>query len=297
MEATSHGLDQNRLACIDFEIGVLTNITHDHLDYHRTWENYALSKAKLFKKVRHSILNYDDRKSFRFLKNRAAGQITTYGIAAPAKINAKNFPLKLKIAGRHNLQNALAAAATTQILGISRQKIVSTLNNFSSPKGRMEKIDLGQNFKVIVDFAHTPNGLNHVLTTLKSQNSGRLIAVFGAAGERDSTKRPLMGKVADKDADVIILTAEDPRSEKVSDICDQIAQGIKAKTEGKNLFKIEDRQKAIEFAISLASQNDAVGLFGKGHEKSMCFGKKETPWNEFQVATQAVKRRLNAKAK
>ncbi|MDO8487583.1 MAG: UDP-N-acetylmuramoyl-L-alanyl-D-glutamate--2,6-diaminopimelate ligase [Candidatus Curtissbacteria bacterium] len=295
LETTSHGLDQNRLAYVHFEIGVLTNITHDHLDYHGTWENYAASKAKLFKNVAYSILNYDDHKSFSFLQNKAAGQVIPYGIKSGADINTKNFPLKLKIKGDYNLENALASAAATKALGVSKQKIVRALAKFSKVPGRMEEINLGQGFNVIVDFAHTPNALSQALRTLKPKRPGRLMAVFGAAGERDKLKRPIMGRVADENADIIILTAEDPRNEKVLDIASQIKKGIKNKTEGKSLFVIEDREKAIGYAINLAAKNDIVGIFGKGHEKSMCFGKKESPWDEFHVTATAIRRRVNGK--
>ncbi len=293
LETTSHGLDQNRLAQVRFEIGVLTNVTHDHLDYHGTWENYVASKAKLFKNVAYSVLNLDDHKSFSFLKNKVSGQIITYGIKEGADINIKNFPLKLKIKGDYNLENALAASATTQALGLPKRKIARALAKFSPVSGRMEGIDIGQDFRVIVDFAHTPNALSQALTTLKQQKPGRIIAVFGAAGERDKLKRPIMGSVADENADIIILTAEDPRSENALDIAREIKSGIKNKTEGKNLFIIEDRKTAIEYGVNLAAKNDVVGIFGKGHEKSMCFGKKETPWDEFQVVAKAVRRRIN----
>ncbi len=295
LETTSHGLDQNRLAQVNFQIGVLTNISHDHLDYHGTWENYAAAKAKLFKNVAFSILNFDDRKSFLFLKNRVSGQIITYAVKKSADINIKNFPIKLKIGGDYNLENALSAAATARALGIPKPKITRILAKFSLPKGRLQEVNMGQDFRVVVDFAHTPNALNRVLATLKSQTPKRLIVVFGAAGQRDKSKRKVMGKVADQNADVIILTAEDSRNENVVDICNQIASGIKNKTKGKNLFIVEERTNAINFAVSLAGENDTVGLFGKGHEKSMNFGKKETPWDEFKVASAAIRKKINDK--
>lgn len=161
----------------------------------------------------------------------------------------------------------------------------------------MEEIVIGQVFRIFVDFAHTPNGLEQALKTLRSavsgQQSARIIAVFGSAGERDQLKRTLMGQVADKFADVIILTAEDPRSENPLDICNQILKGIKSKKEGKDLHIITDRKEAINFAIAHAQKGDIVGIFGKGHEKSMTYGKKDTPWDEFKVTEEAIKKRLN----
>lgn len=295
LETTSHGLDQNRLAYVKFQMGVLTNITHDHFDYHRTWENYAKAKARLFKNVAASILNADDEKSFAFLKNKVGGQTVTYGKGDGTDINLKNFPLKLKIKGDFNRENALAAAAAAYTLGISRQKITSALSRFKQVKGRLEEVDIGQNFNVVVDFAHTPNALAQALKTLKSAQAGRLIAVFGAAGARDKIKRPMMGKVADESADVIILTSEDPRQEKFQAITGQILKGIKNKTSGKTLYVIEDRKTAIIMAIGMAQKGDTVGLFGKGHEKSMAFGKKEIAWDEFEAARSAIRKRLNEK--
>ncbi len=297
LETTSHGLNQNRLAYVNFEIGVLTNITHDHLDYHGTWGNYAASKAKLFKNVAYSILNLDDDKSFSFLQNKASGQIISYGIKNGADVNLKNFPLKLKIGGNYNLENALASATAALALGISKQKIARALAKFSHISGRMEEVNLRQNFRVVIDFAHTPNGLLQALKALKPQRPGRLIAVFGAAGQRDKTKRPIMGSVAAENANIIILTAEDPRNDSALDSARERKRGIKNKTEGKNLFVIEDREKAIGYAINLAVKNDTVGIFGKGHEKSMAYGLKETPWDEFKVAGSATRRRVNDKKK
>src|SRR3972149_898384 len=298
LEATSHGLDQNRLAFVKFKVAVITNISHEHLDYHKSWQSYAQAKAKLFKNVNFSILNADDR-SFDFLKSKVDGQAITYSLNSSADFNLKNFPLNLKIVGDYNLANALAAAVATSTLGINKSKIQKALNNFKGVLGRMEEINLGQNFKVIVDFAHTPNALERSLRTIKSQvpnPKSKLIAVFGAAGERDKTKRSLMGKTAAEGADISVLTAEDPRSEKVEDICDQIAKGLtsRGKKENKDFYQIYDRVKAIEFAVKLAQKDDIVALFGKSHEKSMTYGKKEYPWDEFKVVKKAIERRLNA---
>lgn len=293
LEATSHGLDQNRLAFVDFKIAAVTNITHEHLDYHKSWKGYANSKAKLFENVDFSALNQDD-KSYMFLKDRAGGQLITYGVDKTADINPTNYKFKLKILGGYNLSNALAAAAVCACLEIKKSIIIKALNNFSKITGRMEEINLEQDFRVFVDFAHTPNSLKQALMSLKSQllaENARLIAVFGSAGQRDRTKRPLMGKVAAEIADLIVLTAEDPRTEEVANICHQIERGFKNKKLGKDYFIISDRQEAIKFAINEAKENDIVGTFGKGHEKSMCFGNKEYPWDEFAAIKLAVEQK------
>ena len=299
LEVTSHGLDQNRIFGIDFNFAVLTNITHEHLDYHKSFENYLLAKARLFKGAEVSILNLDDPSFFK-IKKLVNGRIITYSINKKADFTPKKFPLELKILGDYNLSNALCAAALSTQIGISKKTITKTLNNFQGIKGRMEEIDSGQDFRVIIDFAHTPNALEQALKTLRSRVKGqgsRVIAVFGAAGERDRLKRPKMGEIAAKYADICVLTAEDPRGENVEDICEQIAQGLIkfGKKESKDFFKIYDRQKAIEFAVSLAQKNDIVAMFGKSHEKSMCFGKKEYPWDEFKTVERAIAKRANEK--
>ena len=299
LEATSHGLDQNRIFGIGFNFAVLTNITHEHLDYHKSFENYILAKARLFKYAKVSILNLDDPSFFK-IKKLANGKIITYSIAKKADFMPKKFPLKLKISGDYNLSNALCAGALATQIGISKKAITKTLNNFQGVKGRMEEVDLGQDYRVVVDFAHTPNGLKQVLKTLNSKRqtpSSKLIAVFGAAGERDTLKRPRMGKIAAKYADICILTAEDPRREKIEDICEQIVQGIlkSDKCESKDFFKIYDRREAIEFAVKLAKPGDIVVCLGKSHEKSMCFGTKEYPWDEFKAVERAIAKKANEK--
>lgn len=295
LEATSHGLDQNRLAFVDFEVGVITNITHEHLDYHGTWKKYAQAKSVLFKKTKYSILNKDEKKSFKFLRDKVNGEIVTYGRSYDAEANLKKFPVKLQISGSFNISNALAAAAACFALKIDTDSILTALSGFSGVIGRLEEIYMDQDFKVVIDFAHTPNGLKNALKSLQTQlesYNSKLIAVFGAAGERDKAKRELMGKAADRMADIIILTAEDPRSEKVDEICEQIASGISRKKEGDGYFIIPDRKDAIKFAIKFAKKSDIVAIFGKSHEKSMAVGNKEYPWDEYAVVKNAIKSRL-----
>ena len=296
MESTSHGLDQNRLAFVDFEVGTITNITHEHLDYHKTWENYVGAKAKLFRKSKTSILNADDQ-SLKVLKAISEGKVVTYGIKNRADFNLKNSQIKLQIPGQYNILNALAALAATVSLGIKKEKALSALKLFKGISGRMQNVDLGQNFKVYIDFAHTPGGLEQALKSLRlsigDSPSTKLTAVFGAAGERDKTKREKMGGVAANLADRVVLTSEDPRSEDPEEICKQIAEGMKSKKEGKDYHIIPDRQKAIEFAINSTGKDDIVGIFGKGHEKSMNIKGKELPWDEFEVTKKAIIKKLN----
>ncbi len=302
LEATSHGLDQHRVLGCNFSVGVLTNITHEHLDYHQTFEKYRKTKAKLFKKVKVAILNKDDS-SFSFIKNKIKGKVISYSISQPANLRVisrklsplgteftikeirKRIKLKTKLVGDYNISNILAAIAVTRSLGISWEIIQNAISNFKGIPGRMEVIDMGQNFTAIVDFAHTPNALEKVLKTLrKLKGKGRIIAVLGCAGKRDVLKRPIMGKIATKLANISIFTAEDPRCEKIEDIIGQIAKGAV-----KNNFLIEpDRQKAINLAIKTARADDIVILCGKGHEQSMAYGNQEIPWDDRKAAKKAL---------
>lgn len=294
IEATSHGLTQDRLLGCNFSIGVLTNITHEHLDYHQTFENYLTAKAKLFRNVEVAILNRDD-KHFNYLKQTAKkAKIVSYGIDKSADFTPRKFKFKTSLSGEYNQYNCLAAIAATSSLGIKNEVIKKALLSFKPVKGRLEEINEGQKFRVIIDFAHTPNSLKQVLKTFRRQlpsRQSKLIIVFGSAGLRDVEKRPLMGKVAARLTDLVVLTAEDPRTEDVDEIIDQIAEGCQkgGGIEEKTFFRIPDRQEAINFAIQkLAKNNDIVAICGKGHEKSMCFGRTEIPWSDQRAAKKAL---------
>ncbi|MGB9706666.1 MAG: Mur ligase family protein [Microgenomates group bacterium] len=311
LEATSHGLDQHRLWGVKFHLGVVTNVTHEHLDYHKTYENYLRAKAELFRGVKIAVLNRDD-KSFENLKLKIKNsKLITYGIRSRADFTPKSFPFETLLPGEYNQYNCLAAIAVSAALGIPPEKIRKAVASFRGVIGRMEEINEGQNFRVIVDFAHTPNGLENVLKTLNSQlvtrnqKTGKLIVVFGCAGLRDVAKRPMMGEIAAKLADIAVLTAEDPRTEDVNEIINQIAEGClkRGAKEGglskwvnwpnlkrKLFFRIADRREAIRFAIQkLAKRGDIVVICGKGHERSMCFGKTEYPWSDQKEARKALK--------
>ena len=295
LEVTSHALDQHRVAGLNFDVAVLTNITHEHLDYHKNIKNYIRSKAKLFKNAKTSILNYDDA-SYNHIKRFIPGRIFTYSLFQATDFNMRKVKLSIPLEGRFNLSNALAAMAVSELVGVPENVILRALSKFNGIPGRLERIDHGQRFKVYVDFAHTPNGISSSLTALKKKTKGRVIAVFGAAGKRDISKRPLMGQAASSVADVVILTAEDPRGEDVASIMSQIASGSKKAGGklGKNLFKIANRSEAIEYAIgTLAKSGDTVVLLGKGHEKSINMdGKRELPWSDQKEASRAILRKI-----
>ncbi len=292
LEVTSHGLDQYRTWGIKFDVGVITNITSEHLDYHKTWENYFLAKAKLIKNVGVAVLNHDEE-HFNRLSKLTKGKVVSFGMSKLADFNPRKFALNLKILGEFNILNAEAAAAVGVSLGIKSDDIKKTLNNFDNLAGRMEEIENNRGIKIVVDFAHTANALEQALKTLRKETKGKLISVFGAASERDTIKRPFMGEVAGKFADITILTIEDPRFEEPMKIIKEIAMGAKevGAAEEKNLFYEPDRQKAIDLAVSMAQKGDLVGIFGKGHEKTMNIKGIETAWSD----QEAVKRALNGR--
>jgi len=290
LEVTSHGLDQFRFFGIDFEIGILTNIAHEHLDYHGSFKNYRQAKLRLFQGSKTVILNKDDP-SFDFFKEKLlAKKLITYSLKSQADFTPKNFDFKTKLIGDYNRYNCLAAAAAAFSLGLKKETIKKAFLSFPGLPGRMEEISEGQNFKVIIDFAHTPQGLEQTLKALKKlkKKKGKLIVVFGCAGERDKQKRPMMGEIAGKLADLVVLTAEDPRTEKVRDICQQIALGCQ-KANCKSMV-IVDRTQAIEFAVSEAQKNDIVVICGKGHEKTICFGRTEYPWSDQEAAKKVLEK-------
>ncbi|OGH12163.1 MAG: hypothetical protein A2857_03245 [Candidatus Levybacteria bacterium RIFCSPHIGHO2_01_FULL_36_15] len=313
LETTSHAIDQYRIFGIKFSMAVLTNITHEHLDYHKTYENYVKTKSKLLESAKIAIVNRDDESYQHFdskfkiqnaklqLKNQ---KWVTYGMKENADINPDNFPFKTNLIGKFNKYNCLAAIAVCRELGINDDSIRKAILSFKAPIGRQEII-YNKDYIVMIDFAHTPNAFEEILPEARKIAKKRLIHVFGSAGLRDATKRPLMGKASAEYSDIIVLTAEDPRTESVEDINKQILEGIsnskflisnefsnpnlKIQKNKKYVFKIPDRKKAIEFAISIAQKGDLVICTGKSHEKSMNYGKGEESWDEFGVSRQAIK--------
>ena len=306
LEVTSHALDQFRTWGINFETAVVTNITHEHLDYHKTYEEYVRAKAKLFKNVEYGILNVDD-KSFEYLNNSPRTSLT-YGLTPNADIWAEEikedfktvdftahilnstFHIHLPLPGRFNVYNALAAICVGSIYKVPREAMQKGLQKVSAIPGRMEFIDEGQNFYAMVDFAHTPNALRALLSFLRPKISGKIIVVFGAAGERDSAKRPLMGLSADEFADLIILTREDNRSEYILEICKQIASGIQKKVRGRDYFVIPDRREALGFALKQARGGDLVVICGKGHEQSLNIDGAEIHWDDRTVMREELEK-------
>ncbi len=307
LEVTSHGLVQYRFWGVQFFVGVMTNVTEDHLLYHKTMDNYVKAKAKLFNNVKLSVLNVDDN-YFKYIENMITGKLITYG-NQKGDWNLNNFKFKLDLIGEFNRLNALAASIVANYIGVKKLNIKKYLAQFKGVRGRMQ-IMFNQKFKVVVDFAHTPDALGKALLALKRDlavkriKQGRLISIFGCAGERDINRRK-MGKVSAQLADITIITAEDPRTEGVNKISNEIAnwaekggakEVIKSKFNKSNIenqhiyIKIPDRQMAIDWAISIAQTGDIIGIFGKGHERSMCFNTTEFPWTDQDAVIKSLKK-------
>jgi UDP-N-acetylmuramoyl-L-alanyl-D-glutamate--2,6-diaminopimelate ligase len=317
IESSSHGLALQRVVGVDFDVAVFTNIAHEHLDFHKTIEAYREAKASLIDLTAASadkgiaktaVLNRDDP-SYAYLVNRPIARRITYGIQLDADLKASRVDLtpdglrleastplgpldvRLKLSGRWNAANALAAAAAGVAVGLTLDQIRDGLESFSGVSGRMERVDLGQPFAVIIDYAHTPQSLEKVLRELRPITKGKLIAVFGSAGDRDREKRPWMGEIAARLSDYAVFTNEDPREEDAMTILGEIAAGAEEVgwKEGENYERIEDRRQGIAGAIRRARPGDTVLLAGKGHERSILVGRGKVPWDERAAAEDAIR--------
>jgi UDP-N-acetylmuramoyl-L-alanyl-D-glutamate--2,6-diaminopimelate ligase len=321
LETTSHGLAQGRVRGVDYDVAVLTNVTHEHLDFHGSFENYRAAKGLLFQSLSESfrkpgvdkisVVNLDDASAPYFLKFPADRKLT-YSLDKPSEadfaaqvemrpgemrvdIRHRNQPfirVRTAMVGVYNAQNILAAAAATWTLVAHPSRTIKAGIRAMPPvPGRMERIDEGQDFTAIVDFAHTPNALRRALETARQMTNGRLIAVFGSAGLRDREKRRLMAEVSAELADTSVFTAEDPRTESLDAILQAMAEGAISKggVEGKSFYRVPDRGEAIAFACSLARPGDLVIACGKGHEQSMAFGTIEYPWDDRDAMRAALR--------
>lgn len=308
MEVSSHSLDQGRVDRVLFDIGIFTNITKEHLDYHKTIKNYFDAKVRLFDKLKNSgiaILNSDD-KMVSALKKRIKSRVLTYGIENKSDIMASDiflsmdssafsiktpkcsFKVRTALIGRHNVSNILASVAAAIALGVSVKAIKKGVESFASVPGRLEIVDLGQPFKVFVDYAHTEDALYNILSLLREVTKrGRIITVFGCGGNRDRSKRPLMGSVACRFSDKVVVTSDNPRFEDPAGIISEIEAGIKRKFS--NYCLVEDRRAAIGNALKSASKGDVVVIAGKGHEKYQIMKGKSTPFDDCEVARSILK--------
>ena len=343
LETTSHGLAQHRVTAVNFDIAVVTNITHEHLDYHNTWDEYAAAKKRLFDIVADQqpvtthkpvsvpktlILNKDDTASYELLSQIQAPSVLTYSIKEPntaffadniilnpwsteynLHINSQQstvnnqqltIPIQTPMFGLFNVSNMLAAAAAATTLGVTPTQIQAGLKGMEVLYGRMQTVNKGQDFLVLVDFAHTPNGLEKAIdaarrTLDQANGGGRVITVFGSAGKRDPEKRRMMAEISARDANLTVLTAEDPRTESLEGILETMAYGCIAQDgiENQTFWRIPDRGQAIFFALTLAQKDDLVLVCGKGHEQSMCFITTEYPWDDINATGAALEAFLN----
>ncbi len=323
LESTSHGLAQHRLTGCDFDVAVVTNITHEHLDYHGTWEAYRDAKAMLFRSLATSarkpgvpkiaVLNADDPGSYDYLRAIPADQHYAYSVQAAGggdvvAAEIEHTPrglrflahtpwgtlrLRSSLIGAYNVSNILAAVTATLSLGVEPAQVEQGVAALQGVPGRMELIDEGQDFIAIVDFAHTPNALKRALETAREivPAGGRVIVTFGSAGLRDRAKRRLMGAVAAELADFTVITAEDPRTESLEAILAETADEMThaGRVEGRDFWRVADRGEAIRFATQLARPGDIVLACGKGHEQSMCFGETEYPWDDREAMRRALR--------
>ncbi|OQA24559.1 MAG: UDP-N-acetylmuramoyl-L-alanyl-D-glutamate--2,6-diaminopimelate ligase [Verrucomicrobia bacterium ADurb.Bin345] len=305
MEVSSHGLDQKRVWGIDYDVGVFTNLTQDHLDYHETMEKYFAAKTQLFRglgqmeKRAHAVINMDDPWGMQLANtNGFSARLITFGLHPTAMVMAEDVqlapdhstfrlvtpwgstPVRLKLPGGFNVSNALAAAAATAVLGVEIPVIAQALEKTDPVPGRLERIPTDRGFQVFVDYAHTPDALENVLTTLRSLTRGRLIVVFGCGGSRDRGKRPLMGGAAAQLADHTVLTSDNPRNEDPAAIIAEIEAGMT----GNASYDTEvDREKAIFRALSMAKAGDLVVVAGKGHENCQEFADTVVPFDDREV--------------
>ena len=290
LEVTSHGIDQKRIWGIHFSIAGLTNVTHEHLDYHKTYSRYLATKVRLLQNADIAVINKDDHSYTKIKKLLENKQKTiTYSLKDDADITPQTLSYKTQLIGGYNHSNILLAIAVSKQLGIPDEEIQKAIATFKLPVGRAD-IVYQKEITVMVDFAHTPNALSRILPEARTMANNRLIHVFGSAGERDRTKRPIMGREASLYDDIIILTAEDPRKEDVWHIMRDIRKGMERK---KAVLEIPDRQQAITKAISMAKKGDFVLLTGKAHETSMNYGRGEEAWNEFEAVKAALQERNN----
>ncbi len=303
MEVSSHALELKKVDYCKFEIGVFTNLTQDHLDLHSTMENYCKAKSRLFKMCKYGIINADDKYANEIMKD-ASCDITTFGIendcdikaeninyfmdkvTFDVKINGEAFNFELNIPGRFSVYNALGAIGASLKLGISVEDIQKGISLIKGVPGRIQNVKNDKGFNVIVDYAHTPDGLENIINAVREFTKGKVITVFGCGGDRDRKKRPIMGEISAKLSDYSILTSDNPRSEEPKSIIDEIENGVKPITS--NYIKITDRKEAIFKAVAIAQKGDSVIIAGKGHEDYEIFADKTIHFDDTEVAKEAL---------
>lgn len=309
LEITSHALAQNRIYGVPIEIAVMTNVTHEHLDYHKTFKNYRDAKRKLFKVAKYGVINEDDESWSYFASD--VDEYITYGInggilkaekielaADGVKYEVREADKKLKIRthipGKFTVYNSLAATAVGLKLGLTRKQIEDGILALVSVEGRMNRVNEGQDFEVIVDYAHTPDAFLKVFESVVPGKKRRIISLFGGAGRRDESTRAERGEIGAKNSDIVIITEDDSRDEDRTLIAEEFARGAEeaGKTREKDLFVILDREEAIEKAISLAKKDDIVLVLGKGHEKTILRAEGAVPFEDLKVVRKVLKKMI-----
>mgnify|MGYP006281773659 FL=1 len=309
MEVSSHALALHRVDTMDFKVAVFTNLTQDHLDYHETMEEYAKQKAKLFKKLKpdgQAVINNDDTYS-DFFKSSTENNVITYSIENESNLHAKEIELSLKgvkfkldnlkfdlnLTGKFNIYNSLAAIGVAKSLDLEEDLIKKALEGVKGIPGRFETLDLDQDFTVIIDYAHTPDSMVNVLDAVKHFVHNDIIIVFGCGGERDKGKRPIMGEIAVREGDYVVVTTDNPRAEDPLTIIEEIKDGIE-KSEYDTPYIIKaDRKEAIYEAVNKAQKDDVIFIIGKGHETYQVFADKTIDFNDKEVAKTAIKKKLS----
>ena len=330
LEVTSHALAQHRTFGVPIEIAVMTNVTHEHLDYHKTFENYRDAKRRLFKMAKYGVVNEDDKSWAYFAKD--VKEYITYGInsgilrAKDVKLGAQGVEysvdgeasvgdkhaaedkhvggdknasgdmlrIKTKIPGEFTVYNSLAAVAVGLKLGLNKEQISQGILALDSVEGRMNRVDLGQNFEVIVDYAHTPDAFLNVYESVVPGKKGRIISLFGGAGRRDESTRGERGEIAAKYSDIVIITEDDSRDENPAEIAEEFVKGAEQAgfLRGKNLLVELNREKAIQMAVDVAKKDDIVLILGKGHEKTILRATGAVPFEDLKVTEKALRKRL-----
>lgn len=307
MEVSSHALALSRVEGSRFAAAVFTNLSQDHLDFHPTLEDYFAAKAKLFRMLSPTspaVINHDDPWG-RELTRLSTGKVITYGLGKDCDVRAVHvtvhsdgvsfrvestwgsFPVRLRLTGMFNVYNALAAAACSLVQGFSPGEVRKGLADLRGVPGRFERVDRGQDFVVIVDYAHTPDGLANVLRAARQIAAGRLMVVFGCGGDRDRKKRPLMGEVAVRNADLTIITSDNPRTEEPMAIIKEIEHGARKVPGGRYLVE-PDRRRAIRAALQIARGSDVIVVAGKGHEDYQIIGEERLPFDDRQVVAELL---------
>lgn len=292
MEVSSHALALDRVYDCAFDVGVFTNITQDHLDFHKTMEAYLQAKIKLFQMCKTGVVNLDDPHAKQVLEQGACS-FTTVGIDKAADLRAQQVelhqegvafslegtPFHLAIPGRFSVYNALCAIGACRALGVPMDRIAEGLKGAHGVRGRAQVVDLGFDFTVLIDYAHSPDGLENILNTARGFAKGRVVILFGCGGDRDKTKRPIMGKIASQLADFCIVTSDNPRTEDPHEIIQGILVGVK----DCDYTVIENRKEAIRYAVTHAQKDDVVILAGKGHETYQTIGKENFHFDEEEI--------------